>query len=295
MPTVSAIIPAFNAAETIGAAIESVLDQSYPVDEVVVVDDGSTDDTGIVAARYGTSIRVVHTVNQGPALARNAGMKRSRGDWFAFLDADDRWHRDKLKVQLAVAAGNSEVQLIAADWTRSGEFLPLVRFPRVTPITYLDFFTMNQFQTSTVLIARSLALRLDGFDSAINGAEDWDYWLRAARMSPILKVDWPLVQYRDVGHGYSKDLARSYQALQAMWQKLGGDHGLSPSRYARLETWHHLRFCLAFLRQSDPKQARHAWSRAWQSSLRRHIPGAAVSYLLPYLLGRHLSRRRHSR
>ncbi len=292
MVTVSAIIPAFNAAATIGSAIESVLAQTYPVHEVVVVDDGSSDGTGDLADSYGPLVKVFRTVNQGPALARNVGMSQARGDWLAFLDADDRWHPDKLKMQLAVAQSNPDVQLIVADWTRRREFRPVPRFPRIVPITYIDFFMMNQFQTSTVLMARALADRLHGFDPAMNGAEDWDYWLQAARVAHILKIDWPLVQYRDVSHGYSKDLARAYHALQMMWQKRTKDHGLSPSQYAQLETWHHVRFWLAFLLQSDPKQARDAWSRAWESPLRRHIPWAVVGYLLPYILGRHLRHRR---
>lgn len=294
MTTVSVIIPAFNAAGTISAAIESVLAGSYPIDEIIVIDDGSTDDTGAVAARYGDPIEMVHTVNQGPSLARNMGMVRARGDWFAFLDADDQWHVDKLKVQLAVAAANPEAQLIAADWTRDGEFQPVPVRPHIIPLTHLDFLTMNQFQTSTVLIARSLALQLNGFDAAVNGAEDWDYWLRAARRATILKVDWPLVHYRDVSHGYSKDLVRAYRALQAMWHKETLEGGLAPSQYAQLETWHHLRFWLAFMHQADYRHARQAWNMAWHPSLRRHIPAATVAHLLPYVLDRFVSRHRRS-
>lgn len=132
-------------------------------------------------------------------------MDQAGGDWLAFLDADDRWHFDKLRVQLAVAAANPGVPLIAADWTRGGRFQPVPQCPGIVPVTYRDFLRMNQFQSSTVLIARSLTRRLQGFDPAVNGAEDWDYWLRAAHEAPILKVDWPLVHYRDVSDGYSKD------------------------------------------------------------------------------------------
>ncbi len=292
MSTVSVIIPAFNAASTIGAAIESVLSQSHPADEVLVVDDGSTDNSVKVASRYGRFVDIIRTPNGGPSHARNEGLMRARGDWVAFLDADDRWHPDKLKVQLRVAMSSPGTQVVAADWRRGADFRPVPATPRTLQVSYDNLLAMNQFQTSTVLMVRSLTLQLRGFDSSMNGAEDWDFWLRAVRQANILKVDWPLVQYRDVSGGYSKDLARSYDALQRMWKKHTQNSDIPPFRYARLETWHHIRFWLAFTLQKDQKHARLAWNMTWQSRLRRHVPYAATKYLLPYLTRRFLERRK---
>ena len=91
-PSVSVVIPAFNAARFIGRALENVLNQTVPVLEIIVVDDGSTDDTATVASRYAPLVRVARKSNAGPASARNLGASLARGEWLAMLDADDWWH-----------------------------------------------------------------------------------------------------------------------------------------------------------------------------------------------------------
>lgn len=95
-PTVSVIIPTYNRAHSVGAALDSVLAQEPPADEVIVVDDGSTDGTTEVLAAYGDRITVVRQDNAGAAAARNAGVRRARGDWVAFLDSDDLWRPGRL-------------------------------------------------------------------------------------------------------------------------------------------------------------------------------------------------------
>lgn len=95
-PKFSVIIPAFNSAETIGCAIQSVLDQYYPPHEIIVVDDGSTDDTAKVVANFGKHVTYLHQPNAGVSSARNAAARAARGDWLAFLDADDWYYPDRL-------------------------------------------------------------------------------------------------------------------------------------------------------------------------------------------------------
>lgn len=98
MNRISVIIPAFNAALYLGEAIESVLDQSTPADEIIVVDDGSDDDTAGVADKF-SRVHVIRQPNQGCAVARNTGIAASSGEWLAFLDADDLWLPEKLSLQ----------------------------------------------------------------------------------------------------------------------------------------------------------------------------------------------------
>ena len=97
--TVSAVIPAYNAGKYVGRAIESVLAQTRKADEIIVVDDGSTDDTAEVVERFGDAVRFIRQENAGASFARNTGIEAATSDWIAFLDADDEWLPNKLKLQ----------------------------------------------------------------------------------------------------------------------------------------------------------------------------------------------------
>src|SRR5690349_9691286 len=99
----SVVIPSFNYGRFLRETVESVLAQTYSPVEIIVVDDGSTDDTKERLARFEGRIRYIHKANAGLSAARNTGIKHARGDWIAFLDADDLWHRQKLEVQLRAA------------------------------------------------------------------------------------------------------------------------------------------------------------------------------------------------
>ena len=283
LASISVVIPAYNAQDTIGDAIDSVKEQTLPVHEIIVVDDGSEDRTAeLVAARY-PDVRVERVANGGPSKARNVGIDLASGDWVAFLDADDRWHPDKLSAQLALR-GDSE--LVASDWVRQNAWAPV---PELVPKSRLDYralLTMNQFQTSTVVMTRQLAERLGGFDTAVDGAEDWDFWLRASQYTPIVKVNWPLVQYRDVPTGYSKDVWRVYTTMQPMLDKHRGTPAISAKEFSVLESWHHLRFWVAFSLSHDQGHARTAWRNAIKPGLRSSMPRAFVQYLVPFLYRR---------
>ena len=282
--SISVVIPAFNAQETIHDAIESVLLQSYAVAQIIVVDDGSKDDTATLVAQAFPMVQLERVANGGPSRARNHGIRQATGDWIAFLDADDRWHPEKLATQMSVISDG--IQLIAADWVR-GEHFSSVPCPiPVSHLTYHDVLTMNQFQTSTVLMARSLADKLEGFDPSVDGAEDWDFWLRASAQTSIVKVDWPLVQYRDVNTGYSKDVWRVYQTMHPMLDKHRGTTAVSSREFGVIEAWHHLRFWVAFYLAHDQEHARKAWDEAMKPGLRRYVVAAFTRFLLPFLLKR---------
>ncbi len=288
MASISVVIPAYNAEKTIAQAILSVVAQSVPVDQIIVVDDGSTDNTAALVRAEFPQVQLQRVANGGPSRARNLGMRLASGDWIAFLDADDRWHPEKMRIQLAVQ--DSGVQLVASNWRRGAEFSSVPDpIPR-TQLTYKDLLRLNQFQTSTVIIARQLANALGGFDSNVDGAEDWDYWLRASRKTTIVKVEWPLVQYRDLATGYSKDVWRVYVTMQPMLDKHRQTAPLSAQEFATLEAWHHLRFWVAFGLAHDRVHARAAWRNATQPRLRRYVPRAAWHYLAPFL-GQRVRRR----
>lgn len=115
-PRFSVVIPAYNAAATLARAIDSVLDQTWPAHEIVVVDDGSRDDTAEIARRYGAPVRLVQQANQGVSVARNAGAAAATGDWLAFLDADDWYAPDRLRLHAEWIAEDAGLDFLTGDY-----------------------------------------------------------------------------------------------------------------------------------------------------------------------------------
>ncbi len=292
--SISVVIPAYNARSTIGDALRSVFAQTLAPLEVIVVDDGSTDGTGSWVRSQFPGATVVAVQNGGPSRARNWGIERCRGEFIAFLDADDRWHPLKLQRQLGVARADATVGLIASDWLRVfGDDPPaLAAEPKVTAISYRNLLLLNRFQTSTVLVRRELVLRLGGFDSSVDGAEDWDLWMRVAGAAPVKKLDEPLVMYRDVGTGYSKDVWRLFRTMQPTLEK--HRPAIPAHAFRVIETWHYLRFWVAFRLLADRPRMRLVFQEMSHRRLWAYVPEAGTRYLLPFLWTRwaHRVRRR---
>ncbi len=279
---VSVVIPAHDAGETLAAAIASALGQTRPPAEVVVVDDGSTDDTATVARSFGQAVRLIEQPCLGPSAARNAGVAAARSPLVAFLDADDLWQQEKLELQLAALAAHGAV-CCATDWVR-GEPSPLQAEPGATVVTTDDLLVLNRFQTSTVLLRRDAFGRTGGFSPELDGAEDWDLWLRLSRLGPVVKLDAPLVCYRDRPAGYSKDLRRHHDAvLGIVRRELAGEDG---ARSRELRAWHHLRFAIAFARLGDRRRARACLALLRRERLLAAALPASANLLLPFLAGR---------
>ena len=171
-PSISVVIPAYNAAGCVGRAIESALAQTYPPVEVLVVDDGSRDNTAEVVARYPAPVRLVRQANGGPGAARNHGARLAVGEWIALLDADDAWRPGKLERQIAYT-DNAKVAVVHAR----------ARAPHVVdPVSFAALWNRNFLITSTVIIRRAAFQEVGGFDEdrALIGVEDYNLWLRIA-------------------------------------------------------------------------------------------------------------------
>lgn len=197
---VSAVIPTYNYGHFVCEAVESALAQTYAPLEVIVVDDGSTDDTRDRLARYGDRIRYVRQENQGLSAARNTGIREARGRWVAFLDSDDRWHPRRLELQMDYAATNPGVGLVAADQL-SGPFdgWPEVPEPgRVSarPVAMREMLVRSRFGPGGVLARRDCFDAVGGFDTGLRSAEDRDMWIRIAAQFPVVKLEAPLWWYR---------------------------------------------------------------------------------------------------
>lgn len=183
---VSVIIPTYNRAPMVVEAVASVLAQGYPDMEVLVVDDGSNDDTWQRLEVFGERIIRIQQKNQGVAAARNTGLARATGDFIAFLDSDDLWHQRKLEIQVAYLAAHPEVGLVACHARPLHAAPQCVRtMPDAgdivcTPITCASAVLRSRFATSTVLVRRSCLDAVGSFDTTLAVSEDRDLWVRIA-------------------------------------------------------------------------------------------------------------------
>lgn len=173
-PRISVVIPAYNAAAIVGRAIESALAQTAPPLEVIVIDDGSTDNTADVAAAYEPRIRLLRQENAGPAAARNHGAKVSTGDWIALLDADDSWLPQKLSRQAAFTH-DPNVGLVHCVREDRADLVP-------EEINFDELWQRNHIANSSVIVRKTAFDQVGGFDEdrALISLEDYNLWLRLA-------------------------------------------------------------------------------------------------------------------
>lgn len=204
-PSVSVVIPTWNRAHTIQRAIDSALRQSLPVLEVLVCDDGSTDDTESVVAsiaRHDARVRWIEGKRGGrPAIPRNRGLRESRGDWVAFLDSDDEWLPRKLATQydavkrLGTQAVCSNATRVGADGLELGVLLDW-NLPR---FTFGELLAGNRVVCSSCVVHRSLLRKTGEFpeEQEFTAVEDYVLWLRVAALTDFAYCLDALVQYRD--------------------------------------------------------------------------------------------------
>jgi glycosyltransferase involved in cell wall biosynthesis len=238
-PAVSVIIPTYNRAPLLPRALDSVLAQTYADFEVLVVDDGSSDATAEVLARYSDDrVRVLrHPVNRGVGAARNFGLREARGDFIAFLDSDDEWLPDKLALQLArfralgedVGLVYSGMESVSGDGTRSA------REPAFAGDVYREMLRRNVIEGggSNAVIRREVVSRVGFFDEDIPAIEDYEYWLRIARLYRVDYVRDPLIRYydprprrsetADAEARRSRDVASNRSARDRLYDRYGPD------------------------------------------------------------------------
>ena len=287
MQRVSVIVPAYHAKDTILVALRSAMEQTRPVDEIIVVDDGSQDGTAELVERELPGVKVIRQANAGPSAARNTAAEAAKGEWLAFLDADDLWLPHKLELQLAALERQPQIGMCSSDWMRHKSAAPppppLDELPQ-RHIAFADIVRLNRFQTSTVLVRKDLWQAVGGFRSAIDGTEDWDFWMRVSRLTDDLHLAWPLVVYRDEGTSYSKNSRRVYDAMHRMLQEMGPPDGpIQPGEYRRLLAWHDVRFAYAFWRQGRKQDMQAALRHARKAASGAIVADVALREFLPYL------------
>lgn len=220
---VSVVIPSYNSAAYVADAIESVLAQTLPAAEIIVIDDGSTDETAALLRRYRGRIRSIHQENGGVSAARNRGVHAANGDFIAFLDADDIWHPSKLEFQMQAFNRIPSLGLLGTRYV----VLP-APFPRIEemPSDLYQFIhwqqlTVRNYLCASSVIARSSIVNIAGeFDTDLQGPEDRDLWLRIAEFSTAVNLNLALVGYRIVPGSVSRQPERCISSLKRIIAKL---------------------------------------------------------------------------
>lgn len=237
MPTISVVIPAYNRARYLGDTIRSVLDQTRPPDELIVVDDGSTDETPVVIASFGAQVRGIQQPNRGAATARNVGLHAATGDAIAFLDSDDQWlppFLETMSAELEAQPGAKGVYSAARCVDSDGNLLPQrAGVPADQTVTLKDALLRSNFLLpSTMLLNREAVVSVGGFDVSLRRLQDWDLWLRMVlRGDQFVRSDACLTLYRVHGESLSANIESGQRSMLALAEKhFGPDDG----RYA---TW----------------------------------------------------------
>jgi glycosyltransferase involved in cell wall biosynthesis len=197
---VSVIVPCFNGARFLREAIDSALAQTYADVEVVVADDGSTDESVAIVASYGDRVRGLRQRNAGPSAARNLALGAATGEYVALLDADDRYHPHKLERQVDLLRRRPEVGAVYCGWRlvdANGRELPERGWPQGEGDLLDRLVLGNLFHPVSVVLRRRIVDVAGGFDERCPVNEDWDLFLRASRHGALwARVDGALCDYR---------------------------------------------------------------------------------------------------
>ena len=237
---VSVVIPSYNAARYVVTAVESVLAQTFKDYEILVVDDGSTDDTKEVLNKYGDSIRYLYKPNGGVSSARNYGIEESRGKYVALLDADDFWMPEKLAKQIAVLEADENIGLCYASTEKVAENLQTV-LGYIEAKTYEDYcealllnLNIVAGSCSSAVVRRDVTQKTNGFDAEFSTCADWEYWLRLSLLTKFAPVAEYLVKYRVVAGSMSSDPFVSKRDTEGVLRKFFAMPNL-PEKYKKLE------------------------------------------------------------
>lgn len=216
---ISVIMPCFNAERFVAKAVDSVLNQTYPSVELIVVDDGSTDCSLDILRSYGEQIRVLSQSNRGPYPARNSGVKVSRGEFIAFLDADDYWSTDFLE-EMFHALKESRAVLTYCGWQNVG--LPDRQSDPYIPPDYEAQNKLKMFLRSAApwpihaaLVRRRIFEEVEGFHEDLPTCMDYDLWLRIGAARPIKRVPKVMAFYRH--HNSSRLTSKQWRQARNVW------------------------------------------------------------------------------
>ncbi|RLC24289.1 MAG: glycosyltransferase family 2 protein [Deltaproteobacteria bacterium] len=193
-PLVSVILPTFNRAWTLKDAVDSVLNQDYPYIELIVIDDGSEDNTQELLGRYKNRVVILKQENSGVSAARNAGIKNSHGEFIALLDSDDTWDKRKISCQVEFFKRHPEALICQTEeiWIRKGKRVnPKVKHKKPSGMVFEASLELCLVSPSAVMMRRQLFDLKGYFNEEFIVCEDYDLWLRVSATLPVFLIDKP--------------------------------------------------------------------------------------------------------
>ncbi len=232
---VSVVIPVYNRAETILRALDSVVKQQCVNFDIWVIDDGSSDDTGAIVEQYiqenflEQKIHYIKISNSGVSTARNIGIEASSGEWLAFLDSDDEWLPEKLRLQVDHITENESCRLVHADeiWIRNGKRVNQMKKHRKSGgDIFLRSLELCLVSPSAVMIKRTLLEEVGYFDPKMTVCEDYDLWLRISSLYEVDYIETPLIKKYG---GHDDQLSRKFSAMD-FWRVLAIDKVLGQQK-----------------------------------------------------------------
>ena len=233
-PLVTVIIPTYNRGWVVQEAIDSVLDQDFSDYELIVVDDGSNDNTREILGAYGKAITVLQQSNRGVSAARNRGIAEAAGRLIAFLDSDDLWLPRKLTTQVKFFEENADAVINQTQeiWIRNGlRVNPKKRHHKFSGMIFERSLALCLVSPSAVMIKKSLFDAVGVFDEQLPACEDYDLWLRVSCRYPVHLMDTPLIVKRG-GHDdqLSKAAGLDKYRIQSLLKIIDSDL-LTPQQY----------------------------------------------------------------
>jgi len=248
-PTVSVIIPAYNQANFIDKAIESVLRQTYQDFEIIIINDGSKDNTEEIVKNYSDfRIRYIcHANNMGVSKARNTGIRASRGDYIALLDSDDEFLPERLGRQVQLLQNKSSEVGVVCSWSynidEKGNYISKRYLPKKDGYIYEDLLSTNPISVPTVLIRKECFEKVGLFDNLLDGQEDWDMWIRIAKYYKFSLIKTLLAKRRIHPNRISYDLERKNVTANRIIKKYMGELKVRQSIHSSHYLYIGFRFC----------------------------------------------------
>ncbi len=277
-PLVSIVVPTYNCAAFLPSSIGSILAQTYDSYEIIVINDGSTDNTSEVLQPFMQKIRYIQLEqNRGGAAARNIGIRSARGKYIAFFDADDLWLPEKLQTDIGYFNRYPDVSMVCSRHINMDEHgkvfdeAPGKQLPSGNVFSQL-FSEQNFVITSSVTVRKEVFEAVGVFDEELVNCQDWDLWLRIAFHFKVAGINKPLVKYRHNPHSLSKNRNSVLKYQKVVIEKAyhafkGGEHGISEALYKKRLASHYAKVGRYYLRTGDTRRARENFALSLKYSL----------------------------
>ncbi len=298
-PKFSVIIPTYNYGHYLAEAIRSVLDQTFLDFEVIVVDDGSADNTSQVVADYGDAVQYIYQENRGYAAARNLAIRHSSGELIAFLDADDAWLPQKLELQAAYLDRHPEVGVVSANcyyMDAQGNITGVMPGkPQATGWIFERILLTGNFIAMPTVGIRRQCFETSGlFDESLRTTVDWDLWLRLSRKFPFGYINQYLAKYRLHPANMHKQAHIKARDTLAIFDKLYSEPNLPSSilsKRGRAYCGAHLNIAWRYLSSGQPGLARKHLGQAI-----KHYPACMLKpFFLRLALGSYAGHRLYAK